>query len=93
VSATFHGRDLFAPVGRRAGRGASLEEAGDPLDADEVQTLHMPLAEIDADGLTRTRSPSTASATSRSTSSTRSSRRRAAHGPRVGVNDHQAVYA
>ncbi|MCW3012350.1 MAG: SAM-dependent chlorinase/fluorinase [Solirubrobacterales bacterium] len=51
VSATFHGRDLFAPVAAALAAGAPLEEAGDPLDADEVQVLHMPLAEIDADGL------------------------------------------
>ncbi len=52
VSATFHGRDLFAPVAAALAAGAPLEEAGDPLDADEVQALHMPLAEVDADGLT-----------------------------------------
>ena len=51
VSATFHGRDLFAPVAAALAAGASLEEAGDPLDADEVVALHMPLAEVDADGL------------------------------------------
>ncbi len=52
VSATFHGRDLFAPVTAALAAGAPLEEAGDPLDADELATLHMPLAEIDGDGLT-----------------------------------------
>ncbi len=52
VSATFHGRDLFAPVAAALAAGASLEEAGDPLDADEIVALHMPLAEVDADGLT-----------------------------------------
>ncbi len=52
VSATFHGRDLFAPVTAALASGASLEEAGDPLDADEILAVHMPLAEIDAEGLT-----------------------------------------
>ena len=52
VSATFHGRDLFAPVAAALASGAALGEAGDPLDADEVVALHMPLAEVDADGLT-----------------------------------------
>jgi len=33
VSATFHGRDLFAPVTARLAIGASLEEAGEPIDA------------------------------------------------------------
>src|SRR5256714_6148122 len=31
VSATFHGRDLFVPVGARLGAGAELRDAGDPL--------------------------------------------------------------
>jgi S-adenosylmethionine hydrolase len=51
VSATFHGRDLFAPVAAALAAGAPLEEAGDPLDASEVTTLHMPLAQVEADGL------------------------------------------
>lgn len=51
VSATFHGRDLFAPVAAALAGGAALEEAGDPIDADEVVSLHMPLAEVDTDGL------------------------------------------
>lgn len=32
VSATFHGRDLFAPVAARLARGESLAEAGEPLE-------------------------------------------------------------
>ena len=52
VSATFHGRDLFAPVAAALAAGAPLEEAGDPIDADEIQVLHMPLAEVDEHGLT-----------------------------------------
>ena len=51
VAATFHGRDLFAPVTAALAAGAALEEAGDPLDADELTVLHMPLAEVDGDGL------------------------------------------
>ncbi len=51
VSATFHGRDLFAPVAAALAAGAPFEEAGDPIDADEVRALHMPLAEVDAEGL------------------------------------------
>ena len=50
-AATFHGRDVFAPVAAALARGADLAEAGDPLDADEVLPLHMPLAEAEADGL------------------------------------------
>jgi S-adenosylmethionine hydrolase len=32
VSATFHGRDVFAPVAAHLALGTSLEDAGDPLD-------------------------------------------------------------
>lgn len=52
VSATFHGRDLFSPVTAALAAGATLEEAGDPLDADEIRTLHMPMAEVHETGLT-----------------------------------------
>src|SRR5918993_4038990 len=34
VSATFHGRDLFAPVAARLAAGGRLADAGAPLDAD-----------------------------------------------------------
>ncbi len=36
ASATFHGRDLFAPVAARLAAGAELAEAGTPLDPDEL---------------------------------------------------------
>jgi len=52
VSPTFHGRDLFAPVTAALAAGAPLEAAGDPLDVNEIEVLHMPLAGVDADGLT-----------------------------------------
>jgi S-adenosyl-L-methionine hydrolase (adenosine-forming) len=42
VSATFHGRDLFAPVGARLAAGAELLEAGDPLDPAELVVLPLP---------------------------------------------------
>ncbi len=51
VSATFHGRDIFAPVAAALAAGAELAEAGDPLDADEVSRLEMPLAHVDGDTL------------------------------------------
>jgi hypothetical protein len=44
VSATFHGRDLFAPVAAALAAGAPLGDAGDPIDADEIIRLDMPLA-------------------------------------------------
>jgi S-adenosyl-L-methionine hydrolase (adenosine-forming) len=39
VSATFHGRDLFAPVAARLAGGASLAEAGTPLEPAELVSL------------------------------------------------------
>src|SRR3954469_10988105 len=44
VSATFHGRDIFAPVAAHLAAGAPLGDAGDPIDADEVARADMPLA-------------------------------------------------
>lgn len=42
VSATFHGRDIFAPVAARLAAGAPLAEAGDPLDPSELVRLELP---------------------------------------------------
>ena len=42
VSATFHGRDLFAPVAAHLAVGAALADAGDPLDPDELEVLELP---------------------------------------------------
>ncbi len=36
-SATFHGRDLFAPVAARLADGAALSEAGTPIDPDSLE--------------------------------------------------------
>lgn len=44
VSATFHGRDIFAPVAAHLAAGAPFGEAGDPVDPDEIVRLDMPLA-------------------------------------------------
>jgi S-adenosylmethionine hydrolase len=44
VSATFHGRDIFAPVAAHLAAGAPLGDAGDPIDADEIVRADMPLA-------------------------------------------------
>jgi hypothetical protein len=49
LSATFHGRDLFAPVAAALATGESLAEAGDPLDPGDLVTLHMPLAHVEAE--------------------------------------------
>ncbi len=50
LSATFHGRDLFAPVAARLATGAPLAEAGEPLDPDALVALDLPRPGHDADG-------------------------------------------
>ncbi len=51
VSATFHGRDLFAPVAAALADGAPLAGAGDPLDRDEVIRLDLPEPSRDGETL------------------------------------------
>src|SRR3954447_18180937 len=46
VSATFHCRDLFAPVAAHLALGARLEEAGDPIEPDSLTKLDLPTPEI-----------------------------------------------
>ena len=42
VAATFHGRDVFAPVAAHLAAGAPLAGAGDPLGVDELTPLVLP---------------------------------------------------
>jgi S-adenosylmethionine hydrolase len=42
MSATFHGRDVFAPVAAHLAAGADFREAGDPLPAEELTALKLP---------------------------------------------------
>ena len=42
VSATFHGRDIFAPVAAHLAAGAELADAGDPLDPDSLARVELP---------------------------------------------------
>jgi S-adenosyl-L-methionine hydrolase (adenosine-forming) len=42
VSATFHGRDIFAPVAARLAGGAALGDAGEPCDPDALVKLELP---------------------------------------------------
>src|SRR3954464_3320533 len=51
TSATFHGRDLFAPVAAHLAAGAPLADAGDPIDPDELTPLHTPSARREDGGL------------------------------------------
>jgi S-adenosyl-L-methionine hydrolase (adenosine-forming) len=47
VSATFHGRDLFAPVAARLAAGAPFGEGGDPFDPAELAVLELPSARLE----------------------------------------------
>ena len=49
VSATFHGRDLFAPVGARLAAGVDLADAGTPLEPEELVALDLPTARLEGD--------------------------------------------
>jgi S-adenosylmethionine hydrolase len=42
-SATFNGRDLFAPVAARLALGARLDDVGDPVSPDSLVRLELPL--------------------------------------------------
>src|SRR4051794_25030314 len=42
LSATSHGRDVFAPVAAALAAGAELRDAGEPLDVDELVVLELP---------------------------------------------------
>lgn len=52
VSATFHGRDLFAPVAAHLCTGEPLAEAGTPLDPDLLVRPDMPMARLEDDLMT-----------------------------------------
>ena len=51
ISATFHGRDIFAPVAAQLTAGASLADAGTPLDPAELVVLTPPRPARDGDAL------------------------------------------
>jgi len=42
VSATFHGRDIFAPVAAHLAAGAEQADAGDPLDPETLALVELP---------------------------------------------------
>jgi S-adenosylmethionine hydrolase len=52
VSATFHGRDIFAPVAAALARGEALAGCGDPFPVDELVPLDLP-APVLEDGTLR----------------------------------------
>ncbi len=49
VSATFHGRDLFAPVAAHLSLGARLDEAGRAIDVGSLANLDLPTPRVSAD--------------------------------------------
>jgi hypothetical protein len=51
VSATFHGRDVFAPVAAALAAGEPLAGVGEPLDVDGLHRLDLPVARLGDDGL------------------------------------------
>ena len=51
VSATFHGRDIFAPVAARLATGAELADAGDPLEPRELEVVDLPEPRREDDGI------------------------------------------
>jgi S-adenosyl-L-methionine hydrolase (adenosine-forming) len=51
VSATFHGRDVFAPVAAHVAAGIALADAGRPLDPREIVPLPVPAVTVDGAAL------------------------------------------
>ena len=51
VSATFHGRDIFAPVAARLASGAELADAGDPVEPDALAAVDLPKPRREAGGI------------------------------------------
>jgi S-adenosyl-L-methionine hydrolase (adenosine-forming) len=49
VSATFHGRDVFAPVAAAIAAGEAFADAGEPLDVSELAVLELPRPGRDGD--------------------------------------------
>lgn len=47
VSATFHGRDIFAPVAAALAGGVPLAESGDPYDPDRLVPLTLPQPRVE----------------------------------------------
>jgi S-adenosyl-L-methionine hydrolase (adenosine-forming) len=50
VSATFHGRDLFVPVGAQLAAGAEIAEAGEPVDPEALDRIALPHPIFEDDG-------------------------------------------
>jgi S-adenosylmethionine hydrolase len=51
VSATFHGRDVFAPVAAHLATGEELADAGTPLDPEELAVVELPEPSVEGEVL------------------------------------------
>jgi S-adenosyl-L-methionine hydrolase (adenosine-forming) len=51
VSATFHGRDVFAPVAAHLALGAELADSGEPVEPGSLATVELPEPRMDDDAL------------------------------------------
>ena len=51
VSATFHGRDVFAPVAAHLAAGAELADAGEPVEPESLATVELPEPRMEGDAL------------------------------------------
>ena len=51
LSASFHGRDIFAPVAAHLATGATLAQVGEPLDPATLVRLDLPAAHVSAGGV------------------------------------------
>ena len=51
ISATFHGRDVFAPVAAALAGGAQLAEVGEPLEPATLAALSLPCARLEGETL------------------------------------------
>lgn len=52
ISATFHGRDIFAPVAAHLARGAPLADSGETIDGQSLVRIAMPEPVIERDRVT-----------------------------------------
>lgn len=50
VSRTFHGRDIFAPVGAHVSRGVELDRLGAPVEPENLVRLDLPRTHVSANG-------------------------------------------
>ena len=55
LSSTFHGRDIFSPVGAHMARGDELDNVGPEMPVKDLVRLDLQIARVDDQGLSATR--------------------------------------